>query len=178
MCSVTAWRYSRLCAHWLMALVVGRGLGLGRSMYSAFPENCSVSYLSFVYGRSLWAELIGGENSLHWKASMLPLFSIMTLWSQHIYVLTTCTFMFRQVCISEPWFFETTSGMHRLPIEGWHLVSTCFNVLRTKTSKNFLHHLFINFFIELCISNYLVFYYPNSSNHFIFCSSSIVHIKM
>ena len=49
-------------------------------MYSAFPGNCSVSYLSFAYGRSLWAELNGGENSLHWKANMLPLFSIMTLW--------------------------------------------------------------------------------------------------
>ena len=45
-----------------------------------FPGNCSVSYLSFVYGRSLWAELNGGENSLHWKANMLALFSIMTLW--------------------------------------------------------------------------------------------------
>ena len=49
-------------------------------MYSAFPGICSVSYLSFVNGRSLWAELNGGENSLHWKANMLPLFSIMTLW--------------------------------------------------------------------------------------------------
>ena len=48
-------------------------------MCSAFPGNCSVSYLSFVYGRSLWAELNGRENSLHWKANMLPLFSIMTL---------------------------------------------------------------------------------------------------
>ena len=53
---------------------------LGRGMYSAFPGNCSVSYLSFVYGRSLWAELNGGGNSLHWKANMLPLFSFMTLW--------------------------------------------------------------------------------------------------
>ena len=34
----------------------------------------------FVHGRSLWAELNGGENSLHLKANMLPLFSIMTLW--------------------------------------------------------------------------------------------------
>ena len=58
----------------------GGGGGWGRSLYSAFPGNCSVSYLSFVYGRSLWAELNGGENSLHWKANMLPLFSIMTLW--------------------------------------------------------------------------------------------------
>ena len=73
---------SRLMAHWLMALV-GEGGGWGGSMYSAFHWNCSVSYLSFVYGRSLWAELKGGENSLHWKANMLPLFSIMTLWSPH-----------------------------------------------------------------------------------------------
>ena len=54
-------------------------------MYSAFPGNCSVSYLSFVYGRSLRAELNGGENSLYWKANMLPLFSIMTLWPQHYF---------------------------------------------------------------------------------------------
>ena len=43
-------------------------------MYSAFPGNGSVSYLSFVYVRSLWAELNGEENSLHRKANMLPLF--------------------------------------------------------------------------------------------------------
>ena len=80
-CSVTAWRHSRLRAHWLMALVGGGGgLLWGRSMYSAFPGNCSDSYFSFVCGRSLWMELNGGENSLHWKINMLPLFSIMTLW--------------------------------------------------------------------------------------------------
>ena len=61
------------------------GGGRGRSMYSAFPGYCSVSYLSFVYGRSLWAELNGGENSLHWKANMLPLFSIMTLCKGHTF---------------------------------------------------------------------------------------------
>ena len=44
-------------------------------MYSVFPGNCSISYLSFVYGRSLWVELNGRENSLHWEANMLPLFS-------------------------------------------------------------------------------------------------------
>ena len=37
------------------------------------------SSVSFIYGRSLWAELNGGENFLHWKANMLSLFSIMTL---------------------------------------------------------------------------------------------------
>ena len=52
-------------------------------MYSAFPGNSSVSYHSFVCGRSLRAKLNGGENSLHWKANMLPLLSIVTLWAQH-----------------------------------------------------------------------------------------------
>ena len=42
--------------------------------------------------------------------------------SQHISVLTTCTLMFRQVCTIEPSFFNTTSGMHRRPFEGRHLV--------------------------------------------------------
>ena len=42
--------------------------------------------------------------------------------SQHTSVLTTCTFMFRQVCTIEPSFFKTTSGMHRRPFEGRHLV--------------------------------------------------------
>ena len=44
-------------------------------------------------------------------------------WSQHISVLTTCTLMFGQVCIIEPSFFNVTSGMHRRPIEGQHLVT-------------------------------------------------------
>ena len=57
----------------------GGGGGWERSVYSESPGNCSVSYLSFVYGRSLWVELNGGENSLHWKASMLPLFSTITM---------------------------------------------------------------------------------------------------
>ena len=35
----------------------GGGRGWGRSMYSVSPGNCSVSYLPFVYGRSLWTEL-------------------------------------------------------------------------------------------------------------------------
>ena len=68
MCNVTAWRHSKLHAHW-------------QGAEGEFPGNCSVSYISFAYGRSLWAELNGGENSLHWKANMLPLFSIITLWS-------------------------------------------------------------------------------------------------
>ena len=44
--------------------------------------------------------------------------------SQHISVLTTCTFMFQQVCIIEPsfWNFRQASGMHRRFFEGQHLV--------------------------------------------------------
>ena len=42
-----------------------------------------------------------------------------------ISVLTTCTFMVRQVCIIEPSFFNATSGMHRRPIEGRQLVLKC-----------------------------------------------------
>ena len=45
--------------------------------------------------------------------------------SQHISVLTACTFVFGQVCTIEPSFFKTTSGMHRLPFEGRHLVLIC-----------------------------------------------------
>ena len=48
--------------------------------------------------------------------------------SQHISVLTTCTFMFRQVCTIEPSFFNAASGMHRRPFEGRHLVNNC-NIL-------------------------------------------------
>ena len=58
--NVTAWRPQRLRAHWLMSLV-GGGVGgvVGdweRSMYSAFPGNCSVSYLFFC----LWEESVSG----------------------------------------------------------------------------------------------------------------------
>ena len=42
--------------------------------------------------------------------------------SQHISVLTACTFMFRQVFIIEPSFFSTTWGMHRRLIDDRHLV--------------------------------------------------------
>ena len=44
------------------------------------------------------------------------------MWSQHISVLTTWKFMFRQACIIEPSFFNTTSGMHLRLFEGRHLV--------------------------------------------------------
>ena len=56
--------------------------------------------------------------------------------SQHISVLTTCTFMFQQVCTIEPSFFKMTyaSGMHRPPFEGRHLVIYkivffCFDII-------------------------------------------------
>ena len=41
--------------------------------------------------------------------------------SQHISVLTTCTFMFLEVCTIEPSFFKTTSGVYRRPFESRHL---------------------------------------------------------
>ena len=44
--------------------------------------------------------------------------------SQHLSVLTTCTFMFLQVCTIEPSFFNTTSGMHRRPFECRHQTSS------------------------------------------------------
>ena len=48
--------------------------------------------------------------------------------SQHVSVLTTCTFMFRQLVTIEPSFFKTTSGMHRRSFEGRHLVVYGFKV--------------------------------------------------
>ena len=46
--------------------------------------------------------------------------------SQLVSVLTTCTFMFRQVCIIEPSFFNAASGMYRRPFKGRHLVKDLF----------------------------------------------------
>ena len=42
-------------------------------------------------------------------------------WYQHISMLPTCTFMFRQVCTIKPSFFRTTCGMHRRPFKDRHL---------------------------------------------------------
>ena len=75
----------------------GKRRGWGRSMYFAFLGNCSVSYLSFVYGRSLGAELNDGENFLHWKANMLPLFSIMTLCTKQLKGLHTAINLYEMV---------------------------------------------------------------------------------
>ena len=81
MCNVTAWRHSGLHAHWLMALVPGGWGGIPWELQGLLSLFCL-----WYQRRSLWAELNGGENSLHWKANMLPLFSIMTLWFQRIKV--------------------------------------------------------------------------------------------
>ena len=43
--------------------------------------------------------------------------------SQHISVFTTCIFMSRQVCVIEPSFFNSTSGIHRHLYEDRHLVA-------------------------------------------------------
>ena len=36
-------------------------------------EESVASHWLWYYWRSLWAELNGGKNNLHWKANMLPL---------------------------------------------------------------------------------------------------------
>ena len=59
----------------------------------------------------------------------LMLFMNIHVGLKHISVLTTCTYMFRQVCIIEPLFFNTASGMHRRPFEGRHLVCYVANFL-------------------------------------------------
>ena len=63
-----------------------------------------------------WAELNAGENSLHWQANILPLFSIMTLWLEQlliptafiiksrIYSIHTCTDRFEQG--NHPWYIN------------------------------------------------------------------------
>ena len=69
--------------NWPMALVEGGGgEAEGEVCILRSPTNWSVSCLSFIYGRCLRAELNGGENYLHWKANMLPLLRIMSLWPQ------------------------------------------------------------------------------------------------
>ena len=45
----------------------------------------SESPISLCQWESLWAELTGGEYSLHWKANMPHIFSIMTVWSRIIF---------------------------------------------------------------------------------------------
>ena len=80
--------YQNVQCHSVTSLETARSLA-----NSAFSWNCSVSYLSFVYGRNLWAELNAGKNSLHWMGNMFSLFSIMTLWSKqtnsYVYIYTS-----------------------------------------------------------------------------------------
>ena len=70
LCNVTAWRHSKLRTHWLINVPTWLGLGGGGGAEGKVvcilrsPVNCSVFYLSFVYKRTVWPELNGGENSL------------------------------------------------------------------------------------------------------------------
>ena len=62
-----------------------------------------------------------------------------------ISVLTTCTFMFQQVCTIEPSFFNTTSGIYHRPFEGRHLVLIVIYFLKQLPSfKNYTKGLCIN----------------------------------
>ena len=73
-----------------MVLVGGGGGGLSEKYVFCVPRE--LHHLLSLF--CLWEKLNGGENSLHWKENMLPLFSIMTLWSQ-------LTFPFQPVNIAE-----------------------------------------------------------------------------
>ena len=79
MSNVTAWRHSRLRSHWLMTLVAWSWGEIPRELQRLLSLFCL-----WQHWRSLWAELNDGENSLHWKANMLSLFTIMTLWYMYI----------------------------------------------------------------------------------------------
>ena len=63
-------------------------------------------------------------NIQHMKTSKF--YYINTQVGLNISVLTTCTFMFLQVCTVELSFFNTTSGMHRRPFKCRHLVLKFF----------------------------------------------------
>ena len=86
MCNVTAWRHLRLRAYWLMALVGGGG-GAAEGEVSMRSPGIAASPISLLFmGGVCGRSLNGGENSLHWNANMIPLFSIMTLWPKHIWM--------------------------------------------------------------------------------------------
>ena len=76
-CNVTAWRHSRLRVHWLMYWLSGGGLRGNSPGIAASP----IALLSMVALEKSVGGAYRRENSLHWKANMLPLFNIMTLWS-------------------------------------------------------------------------------------------------
>ena len=56
-----------------------RGGGLREKYVFCIPQELQRLLSLFC----LWEESVGGENSLQWKANMLPLFSIMILWKWH-----------------------------------------------------------------------------------------------
>ena len=84
-CNVTAWRHSRLLAHWHMVKILNRGSmpckRTGRKWCKSSRSQCATSQLISLFCLwkecvRLWAELNGGKNSLHCKANMLSPFSI------------------------------------------------------------------------------------------------------
>ena len=66
--------------HSVTSLETARSLANGPSLGGEKHVFCVPQELQSLLSLfCLWEELSGGENSLHWKANMLPLFSIMTL---------------------------------------------------------------------------------------------------
>ena len=57
--------------------------------------------------------------------------------SQHISLLTTCTFMFRQVCTTEPSFFKDDIGYASSSLRGW--TSSSFSFQFIWVPQTFLH---------------------------------------
>ena len=100
--------------------------------------NCSVSYLSFVYGMSLWAKLNGGENSLRWRANMIPLLSIMTLCFQAIHISSVQKSNPLPLQIFIGWKFEDYSHFGTLII----YMASCYFA--------FIHHFQIEIFKKKC----------------------------
>ena len=86
-CNVAGWLHS---IHWPNGPSWGGGVGLSEKYVFCVPRELHRLLSLFC----LWEKLNGGENSLHWKENMLPLFNIMTLWSQ-------LTFPFEPVNITE-----------------------------------------------------------------------------
>ena len=95
-----------------MALVGGGGLR-EKYVFCVPRELQRLLSLFSLWEESVGAELNGGENSLHWKANMLPLFSIITLCG----VTSECWGNSFQII--PPWF--------NLTLPDWHNFTACSN---------------------------------------------------
>ena len=91
-------------------------------------------------------------------------------------MLTTCTFIFQQVRTIEPSFFKTTSGIHRRPFYGRHLVfpfllCLCLMLILKSHEIQFVLILLINriYLVNLMI---LLIVYQWQDHYFLFTETS------